>query len=91
MNHGLRVMPEARLSTKGQVVIPKPIRDHLHLKPGDRFDFSLLENGDVLLRPLSARLTDLRGLLADHVTRRLSLEDMERVVEEHAARRARKW
>lgn len=39
------------MTVKGQVTIPKAIRDHLKLKPGDRIDFEFAEDGDVRLRP----------------------------------------
>ena len=44
-------MATATLTSKGQLVIPKPIRDHLHLHPGDTLDFLVQESGDVLMRP----------------------------------------
>ena len=37
------------MTTKGQVTIPKQIRDALDLKPGTKIDFSVDENGNVLL------------------------------------------
>ena len=33
---------------KGQVTIPKPIRDHLGIGPGSRVDFRLAANGGVM-------------------------------------------
>ena len=38
-------MATATLTSKGQLVIPKPIRDHLHLHRGDTLDFLLQELG----------------------------------------------
>jgi AbrB family looped-hinge helix DNA binding protein len=39
------------LDKQGRITIPKPICDHLHLKPGDRIKF-FIENGVVYLRPV---------------------------------------
>ena len=36
---------QATITSKGQVTLPKPIRDRLHLKPGDRIDFMLEDDG----------------------------------------------
>jgi AbrB family looped-hinge helix DNA binding protein len=36
---------EAILTSKGQVTIPKEIRDSLHMKEGDRMKFTLLPTG----------------------------------------------
>lgn len=38
------------LTVKGQVTIPKPIRDRLGLRPGDRVAFEADEQGRVSLR-----------------------------------------
>ena len=36
---------QATITTKGQVTVPKPIRDKLRLRPGDRIDFVLDDVG----------------------------------------------
>ncbi|QTD45081.1 AbrB/MazE/SpoVT family DNA-binding domain-containing protein [Ottowia testudinis] len=38
------------ITVKGQVTVPKPIRDALGLTPGSRVDFDLDEQGRVVLR-----------------------------------------
>jgi len=43
------------LTVKGQVTIPKRVRDALGLKPGDRVDFVLGDDGRVVVQ--SARQT----------------------------------
>ncbi|MGO9058320.1 MAG: AbrB/MazE/SpoVT family DNA-binding domain-containing protein [Candidatus Binataceae bacterium] len=40
-----------RVTTKGQATIPKPIRVHLGLKPGDRVKFFVHPDGGVVLLP----------------------------------------
>lgn len=37
------------VTRKGQVTIPKPVRDHLNIKPGNAVDFELSEDGRVVL------------------------------------------
>lgn len=49
----------ATVTTKGQVTIPKAIRDLLGIRPNDKIDFKM-ENGRVVLNPLKT-LRDLRG------------------------------
>ena len=41
----------ARLSAKGQTVIPKPVRERLGIGPGDVIVFEI-RDGEVVLRPM---------------------------------------
>ena len=41
------------ITVKGQVTIPKNLRDHLGLQSGDRIDFEFAEDGSVRLRPVN--------------------------------------
>ena len=54
-----------KMTAKGQVTIPKRLRDYLGLKPGSNIDFEMAEDGRVVLRPGDARPDDrfarLRG------------------------------
>lgn len=43
------------LTSKGQVTIPKQIRDALHLTPGSSVDFAVNRDGDVVLHKANAR------------------------------------
>ena len=49
----------ATVTTKGQVTIPKEIRDLLHLRSNDKVDF-IVEGDRVLMAPVKT-LLDLRG------------------------------
>lgn len=42
---------ESAITSKGQATIPKRIRDHLRLKPGDRVKFFIQPDGRVVMLP----------------------------------------
>ncbi len=44
------------MTAKGQVTVPREIRDRLGLKPGDKVAFTLLSNGTVVMRLLEPLL-----------------------------------
>ena len=73
-------MAAATLTSKGQLVIPKPIREHLHLHPGDTLDFLVQESGDVLMRPAVADVRSLKGLLHKPGRRPVSLGAMRQAI-----------
>ena len=73
-------MATATLTSKGQLVIPKPIRDHLHLHPGDTLDFLLQESGDVLMRPAVEDVRSLKGVLHKPGRKPVSLDTMRQTI-----------
>jgi AbrB family looped-hinge helix DNA binding protein len=44
-----------QLTVKGQVTIPKSVRDYLGIGPGSEIEFEIAPQGDVLLRKAGAR------------------------------------
>ncbi len=54
---------DATLTSKGQTTIPKPIRDSLRMKAGDKMSFTLMPDGVVIMRVKNRRVSDLAGLL----------------------------
>ncbi len=58
----------SNLTSKGQVTVPKKVRDYLGLKPGAAVTFARLDNGEIALRPArkgvkpqSSKFAKLRG------------------------------
>lgn len=54
------------VTTKGQVTIPKAVRDHLGIKPGSKVDFMRIDDGRIVLAPRDgkkpvSRFAALRG------------------------------
>jgi AbrB family looped-hinge helix DNA binding protein len=60
------------ITTKGQVTIPKALRDYLGLKPGSRVAFEIDEAGRVVVRAETkrpkSRFAKLRGSLKSGLT-----------------------
>ena len=73
-------MATATLTSKGQLVIPKPIRDYLRLHPGDTLDFMVQESGDVLMRPAIEDVRSLKGVLHKPGRKPVSLDAMRHVI-----------
>jgi antitoxin PrlF len=78
-------MPAAKLTSKGQLVIPKAIRDHMGLRSGDRLDFLIQESGDVLIRPATSDVRGLRGALARRGRKPVSLAKMNEAIRRRAS------
>lgn len=87
------VMDTTKLSAKGQVVLPKGVRDAYGWSQGVEFVVESTSDG-VLLRPKAkkknSRVADLAGLLKRKGRRKVSLKTMAIAIEsEILARRAR--
>lgn len=50
------------VGTKGQVVIPKAIRERLGIRPGDRVEFAVEDDAVRVVPAEAADLLDLRGV-----------------------------
>jgi AbrB family looped-hinge helix DNA binding protein len=80
------------LTSKGQVTIPKAVREHLGLRPGDTVEFRIVE-GEVIVRPLETDLAwragkDVFGRHASGESNR-SVDRKKLLGEKLRARRAR--
>jgi antitoxin PrlF len=66
---------ESAITTKGQATIPKAIREHLHLKPGDRVKFFVHPDGSVVLLP-KLPASALRGIIKSRRRRPVTTSEM---------------
>lgn len=69
-------MVVATMTSKGQVTIPKEIRDALGLEPGTKVSFTRYGPDDVRLRVKRRSLKDLAGI-ARYDGPAMSIEDMD--------------
>jgi len=67
---------QTTLTSKGQLTLPKAIRDHLHLHAGDRLEIELVDDGSLRMVKSRGSVRDLKGLLPKPA-KALSVEDME--------------
>lgn len=88
-------MSSATLTSKGQITLPKAVRDRLALKQGDRLRVAIGANGRVTLEPERQPLVkDAYGLLRRLARRRpASVSEMRLAVRQrakgkHSGRRA---
>lgn len=82
-------MPKSTLTSKGQVTIPKPIRERLGLKAGDLLEFRCNADGQVTLMPVGESAVDrVSGLLRELAPERpVTVEEMNRAIRRRARRK----
>jgi len=78
-------MAVATVTSKGQITLPKEVREHLHIAEGDRVDFQIERDGRVRLAPVSGSVRDLYGCLHRVDIAPPSLEDLEEALMESLA------
>jgi antitoxin PrlF len=85
-------MPRSTLTSKGQVTIPKEVRQRLGLRQGDQLIFRFDERGRLTLEPATPQLLgDLCGLLHHRAGKRpVTIAEMDEAVREHAGKRFRR-
>ena len=81
-------MPTATVTSKGQITIPKEVRELLRVEAGDQVDFVINERGDVVVRSATGDVRELRGLLKRARRRPVTVEAMNAaILREHARKR----
>ena len=79
-------MPTATLTSKGQITLPRAIRDRLRLQTGDLVDFVIDEQGDIRVRAGRYDASDLRGLLRRPGRKAVSLAAMDDAIRRRGGR-----
>jgi len=71
---------EATITVKGQITLPKALRNLLHLKTGDKVVFEDQGKGNYLIKPKNSDVSSLKGMI--HYTGKpKTLEEMEQAVQ----------
>jgi antitoxin PrlF len=81
-------MTTATLTSKGQITIPKEIRDRLLLHSGDQLDFQLTGQGEVLLKPVTRHVDEVFGRLSKPGQKTLTPAEMDAAIKQRIKRTA---
>jgi AbrB family looped-hinge helix DNA binding protein len=82
-------MVTATLTSKGQLTLPKAVRDSLHLHAGDRVMFVVHGDAEAVLQPLTKSVDEVFGRLHNPVEPRRSIDEMNAAVAKRMRSRAR--
>lgn len=80
--------PRARLTTQGQITVPKVVRDRMGVRPGDELEFERVGEGDdYMVRPRHRRsILEFAGIAGRSSARIPSTaEELDRLIDEGMA------
>jgi antitoxin PrlF len=72
------MMPTATLTSKGQVTLPKAVRDRLGLRAGDRIEFVETDRGFVVV-PATQDIRAIKGIVPKP-RKAVTVEEMNRAI-----------
>ena len=76
-------MPIGTLTSKGQITIPKQIRERLRLDTGHRVEFNVDSKGNVILTPRNKDIRALKGIVRSRLKRHaVSVNEMNEAIAE---------
>ena len=77
-------MATATITSKGQITIPKEVRDALGVEPGDRVEFVAQEKGVYRVVAATRDVKHLKGVIAK-AAKPITIEAMKRAIAKGAA------
>jgi AbrB family looped-hinge helix DNA binding protein len=81
-------METSTLTSKGQLTIPKDVRDKLQLKPGQILEFQVAD-GLVVMRPRNRDVTALKGMIKPRRGVHVTLKQMDATIADAYAGRGK--
>ena len=82
-------MATATLTSKGQLTIPKAVRNSLHLHTGDRVAFVIHGESEALMKPVTKSVDEVFGQLHKANQPRRTVEEMKAAVAKQMRSRKR--
>ncbi len=79
-------MAVATLTSKGQLTVPKSVRESLHLHAGDKVEI-VAKDGEAVMRPITASVDEVVGLLSTYGRHPRTVEEMDAGIADAVRRR----
>ena len=81
-------MRRAKLTSKGQITVPKAIRDYLKLKTGDQLQFIIDKSGRVMLTAKTIAIKEIVGMFHYKATKKkTTIRDMDEAIAKRMRRK----
>lgn len=81
-------MVTATLTSKGQITIPKSVRQSLHLETGDRVAFMVHGENEAVIKPVTRTVDQVFGMLHRKGMKPKTVEGMNAAIKERAKGKA---
>jgi AbrB family looped-hinge helix DNA binding protein len=78
-------MAKATVTYKGQITLPKAVREQLGVRPGDRVSFREIAGGAIVVEADTVDLMELKGVMRPR-KRGVTVEQMNETIRAAAAR-----
>ena len=74
-------MSLSTLTSKGQITIPKSLRESMSIDTGDKIEFIINENNEVVIKPITKKAIDVFGQLSKYKKDKpISIEKMNEAI-----------
>ena len=73
-------MSTAMITTKGQVTIPKDVRDAMHVQMGDRIEFVQVSENRYEIVAVTNDVEQLKGIVKSRNTQTVSIDEMNAAI-----------
>lgn len=78
-------MSTATMTSKGQITVPKDVREDLNLKAGSKVMFVKLHNGQYRIVPRTGSVEDFLGILYDPTRPAMTIEEINDAIADGGA------
>ena len=74
-------MSLSTLTSKGQITIPKSLRESMSIDAGDKVEFIINEQNEVVIKPITKKAIDVFGQLSKYKKDKpVSIEEMNEAI-----------